>query len=96
MKYIVEVPHLYSRECNDNRVLCLGKNHQGICCDSFQQFIKSSYVHLLRHRLRNIADLFQLSLEITYNSHLVESDAFDIFKLEKNIIPRIWVAREIC
>ena len=47
MKYIGEVPQLYSKECNDNRCFRLGNNHQGLYYDRCHNFLKSYYQNSL-------------------------------------------------
>ena len=77
MKFLGEVPHLYCRECNNNGVHYFGESDKGFLCDGCQNYLKSSAVKPLRHRLKNRADLFRRAVQIQYKSHLMKSDVED-------------------
>ena len=77
MKFLGEVPQLYCRECNNNGVHFFGESDKDFLCDGCQNFLKSSVVKPLRHRLKNRADLFRRAVQIQYKSHLMKSDVED-------------------
>ena len=61
----------------------LRKNHQGLSCDSCNNYFNPYYANQFKHRINKRSYLFQRIIEIQYNYCLVDYDAEEIFKLIK-------------